>query len=94
MRRLTAEPFWGFLFAVTQILAVFCKMFNKARDENEQQADAERKKLEKEALKEQTAAHSAKKEGVDVDRTKPNYRKHSRSNSISEALGSVHNLGS
>ncbi|XP_058189073.1 formin-like protein 14 [Rhododendron vialii] len=79
---------------VTQILAVFCKMFNKARDENEQQADAERKKLEKEAMKEQAAANSAKKEGGDADRTKPNYRKHSRSNSVNEALGSLHNLGS
>lgn len=69
-------------------------MFNKARDENEQQADAERKKLEKEAMKEQAASHSAKKEGGDADRTKPNYRKHSRSNSVNEALGSLHNLGS
>ncbi|PSR91364.1 Formin-like protein [Actinidia chinensis var. chinensis] len=80
---------------VTQILAIFCKMFNKARDENEQLADAEKKKLEKEAMKEQAAAHSAKKEGVDADRSKPNYRvqKHARSNSVSEAAGSLHNVG-
>ncbi|KAI9083832.1 hypothetical protein K1719_034090 [Acacia pycnantha] len=38
---------------VTQILAVFVKMFNKSREENERQADAEKKKLEKEAMKEQ-----------------------------------------
>lgn len=81
---------------VTQILAVFCKMFNKAREENEQQADTERKKLEKEAMKEQASVHSAKKEGADADRTKPNYRtqKHSRSTSINEALGNLQNLGS
>ncbi|XP_057478157.1 formin-like protein 14 isoform X2 [Actinidia eriantha] len=80
---------------VTQILAIFCKMFNKARDENEQLADAEKKKLEKEAMKEQAAAHSAKKEGVDADRSKSNYRvqKHARSNSVSEAAGSLHNVG-
>ncbi|XP_076906657.1 formin-like protein 14 [Bidens hawaiensis] len=41
---------------VTQILAVFAKMFKKARDENKQQADAEKKRLEKEALKEQSSA--------------------------------------
>ncbi|XP_076920250.1 formin-like protein 14 [Bidens hawaiensis] len=40
---------------VTQILAVFAKMFKKARDENKQQADAEKKRLEK-ALKEQSSA--------------------------------------
>ncbi|THF99091.1 hypothetical protein TEA_024264 [Camellia sinensis var. sinensis] len=53
---------------VTQILAVFVKMFNKARDENEQQADAEKKKLEKEAMKELAAAQSAN------DRSKPSFR--------------------
>ncbi|KAK3019968.1 hypothetical protein RJ639_003015 [Escallonia herrerae] len=54
---------------VTQILAVFTKMFNKAREENEQQADAEKKKLEKEAQKEQAAASSsARKESTDADR--------------------------
>lgn len=49
---------------VTQILAVFAKMFKKARDENEQQADAEKKRLEKEAHA------AAKKEGLDVDSKK------------------------
>ncbi|GAB2296015.1 Formin-like protein 14 [Dionaea muscipula] len=45
---------------VTQILAVFVKMFNKSRDENGQQAEAERKRLEKEAMKEKaSAANSA-----------------------------------
>ncbi|THG21968.1 hypothetical protein TEA_005113 [Camellia sinensis var. sinensis] len=53
---------------VTQILAVFVKMFNKARDENEQQADIEKKKLEKEVMKELAAAQSAN------DRSKPNFR--------------------
>lgn len=53
---------------VTQILAVFCKMFKKAREENEQLADAEKRKLEKEA------ALSAKKENADSDRSKPNSR--------------------
>ncbi|XP_056174434.1 formin-like protein 14 isoform X2 [Syzygium oleosum] len=43
---------------VTQILAVFVKMFNKSREENERQADAEKKKQEKEAMKEKTAANS------------------------------------
>lgn len=53
---------------VTQILAVFCKMFKKAREENEQQADAEKKKQEKEA------ALSAKKESAEHDRSRPNFR--------------------
>ncbi|XP_059445273.1 formin-like protein 14 [Corylus avellana] len=44
---------------VTQILAVFVKMFNKSREENGRQADAEKKKLEKEAMKERTLANSA-----------------------------------
>jgi len=57
------------VFAVTQILAVFAKMFNKARDENEQLADAEKKKLEKEAMKEQ----AARKEGAYMDRVKANF---------------------
>lgn len=43
------------MFAVTQILAVFVKMFNKSREENERQADVEKKKQEKEAMKEKTA---------------------------------------
>lgn len=51
------------------------KLFKKSRDENEQAADAERKKLEKEALKEQAAASSSgKKEVVDADRIKLNFR--------------------
>uniref|UniRef100_A0A2N9GQK1 Formin-like protein n=1 Tax=Fagus sylvatica TaxID=28930 RepID=A0A2N9GQK1_FAGSY len=50
---------------VTQILFVFVKMFNKSREENGRLADAEKKKLEKEALKERTAANSlARKDGV------------------------------
>lgn len=44
---------------MTQILVVFVKMFNKSRDENEKLADAEKKKLEKEAMKERTAANSS-----------------------------------
>ncbi|KAF4376919.1 hypothetical protein F8388_022635 [Cannabis sativa] len=59
---------------VTQILAVFVKMFNKSRDENVKLADAEKKKLEKEAMKERSMAlASAKKD----------QEKHS---SISEAI--------
>lgn len=55
---------------MTQILAVFVKMFKKSREENEKQADAEKKKLEKEAMKEKAAANlSAKKDGVDVDKS-------------------------
>ncbi|KAL9263590.1 Formin-like protein [Drosera capensis] len=53
---------------VTQILAVFVKMFNKSRDENEQQAEAERKKLEKEAKASSNAA--MRKEAVSTNRTK------------------------
>ncbi|KAL4631964.1 hypothetical protein ACB092_04G017700 [Castanea dentata] len=50
---------------VTQILVVFVKTFNKSRDENERQADAEKKKLEKEAMKERTAANSStRRDGV------------------------------
>lgn len=46
-------------------------MFNKARDENAQQADAEKKKLEKEALKEQAAASaSSKRENTDLNTPK------------------------
>lgn len=66
---------------MTQTLVIFTKMFNKAHEENEQQADAEKKKLEKEALKEQAAANSpawkdspARKEGVDALRAKLNSR--------------------
>ena len=50
---------------MTQILVVFVKTFNKSRDENERQADAEKKKLEKEAMKERTAANSStRRDGV------------------------------
>ncbi|GLU05281.1 hypothetical protein SLE2022_223900 [Rubroshorea leprosula] len=53
---------------VTQILAVFVKMFKKAREENERQADAEKKKLEKEAMKDKAVVNSsAKKDGADFD---------------------------
>jgi len=50
------------IVAVTQILVVFVKTFNKSREENERLADAEKKKLEKEAMKEKTAnnTHSRK----------------------------------
>lgn len=46
------------MLAVTQILAVFVKMFNKSREENERQAETEKKKLEKEAMKEKAATNS------------------------------------
>lgn len=50
---------------MTQILVVFVKMFKKSREENEKQADAEKKKLEKEAMKEKAAINThSKKEGV------------------------------
>lgn len=59
---------------MTQILVVFIKTFNKSRDDNEKQADAEKKKLEKEAMKERSAGNlCAKKEGADVDRSKLNF---------------------
>lgn len=59
---------------MTQILVVFVKMFNKSREENERQADAEKKRLEKEAMKEQAAANlSAKKDGRDGDKPKLNF---------------------
>lgn len=58
-------------FAVTQILVVFVKMFNKSREENERQADAEKRKLEKEAMKERAATNlSAKKDSADGDQSK------------------------
>ncbi|KAM5573727.1 formin-like protein 14 [Rosa sericea] len=51
---------------VTQVLFVFVKMFSKSREENERLADIEKKKLEKEAMKERTIANSsAKKDAVD-----------------------------
>lgn len=40
------------VYAVTSILVIFVNMFNKARDENARNAEAEKKKLEKEAMKE------------------------------------------
>ncbi|CAL0331623.1 unnamed protein product [Lupinus luteus] len=50
---------------VTQILVVFVKTFNKSREENEKLADAEKKKLEKEAMKEKTANNThSKKDGI------------------------------
>ncbi|GLU05279.1 hypothetical protein SLE2022_223880 [Rubroshorea leprosula] len=53
---------------VTQILVVFVKMFKKAREEIERQADAEKKKLEKEAMKDKAVVNScAKKDGADFD---------------------------
>lgn len=45
---------------VTSILVVFVNMFKKSRDENEKQAEAERKKLEKEAVKEKGSTLSKK----------------------------------
>lgn len=53
-------------FAVTQTLIVFVKIFKKSRDENAQQAEAERKKLEKEALKEKNSSNSAIKKEANV----------------------------
>lgn len=50
---------------MTQILVVFVKMFNKSRDENEKLADAEKKKLEKEAMKDRTMANSSTKKDED-----------------------------
>ncbi|KAI4314576.1 hypothetical protein L6164_027468 [Bauhinia variegata] len=50
---------------VTQILVVFVKTFKKSREENERQADLEKKRLEKEAMKERTATNAlAKKDGI------------------------------
>ncbi|TXG54574.1 hypothetical protein EZV62_019830 [Acer yangbiense] len=60
---------------VTQILFVFVKSFNKSREENERLADAEKKKLEKEAMKEKAAANlSVKKDGIDVDKPRHNFQ--------------------
>lgn len=59
------ELFWWLFASVTQILVVFVKTFKKSREENEKQADAEKKKLEKEIMKERAAANSStKKDGV------------------------------
>lgn len=55
---------------VTQILVVFVKLFKKSREENERQADVEKKKLEKEAMKEKATTNlSARKDGVDSDKS-------------------------
>ncbi|XP_022967178.1 formin-like protein 14 isoform X2 [Cucurbita maxima] len=43
---------------VTQILIVFVKMFKKSREENERQADAEKRKIEKEAMKERSSVNA------------------------------------
>lgn len=60
---------------VTQILVVFVKMFKKSREENEKLADAEKKKLEKEAVKERAAANvTVKKDGTDMN--EPNLTSH------------------
>ena len=40
---------------------MFVKMFKKSREENEKLADAEKKRLEKEALKDRAAANSSAK---------------------------------
>ncbi|KAI5438281.1 variant 3, Formin-like protein 14 [Lathyrus oleraceus] len=49
---------------VTQILIVFVKTFNKSKEENERLADAEKKKLEKEAMKEKAANNMHSKKDV------------------------------
>lgn len=51
--------------AVTQVLFVFVKMFKKSREENERLAEAEKKKLEREAIKDRTVTNSsARKDDV------------------------------
>ncbi|MQL95012.1 hypothetical protein Taro_027670, partial [Colocasia esculenta] len=45
---------------VTSILVIFVNVFNKAREENAKQAEAEKKKLEKEASKEKANSSSRK----------------------------------
>ncbi|XP_010463058.1 PREDICTED: formin-like protein 14 [Camelina sativa] len=49
---------------VTKILTLFMKTFIKSREENEKQAEADKKKLEKEAIKDKSAT---KKDGADND---------------------------
>ena len=49
-----------FHLAVISILVVFVNLFNKARDENARLAEVEKKKMEKEAMKDKVNA-SAKK---------------------------------
>lgn len=60
------------MVAVTQILVVFVKLFKKSREENERQADAEKKKLEKEAMKERAAANSSAK--IDIVKSQLNFQ--------------------
>jgi len=43
-------------YAVTSILVIFVNMFNKARDENARNVEAEKKKMEKVAMKERVNA--------------------------------------
>lgn len=57
---------------VTQILVVFVKLFKKSREENERQADAEKKKLEKDAMKERAAANSSAK--IDIVKSQLNFQ--------------------
>ncbi|KAJ8770867.1 hypothetical protein K2173_021782 [Erythroxylum novogranatense] len=45
-------------------------MFSKSREENERQADAEKKKLEKEAMKERPCNLPLKKDVADCDKAK------------------------
>lgn len=65
------DPKW-IMVAVTQILVVFVKLFKKSREENERQADAEKKKLEKEAMKERAAANSSAK--IDIVKSQLNFQ--------------------
>lgn len=65
------DPKW-IMVAVTQILVVFVKLFKKSREENERQADAEKKKLEKEAMKERAAANSSVK--IDIVKSQLNFQ--------------------
>ncbi|KAK6947307.1 Tensin phosphatase, C2 domain, partial [Dillenia turbinata] len=44
---------------VTSVLVVFAKMFKKSREENERLAEAEKKKMDREAMKEKAAAKSS-----------------------------------
>lgn len=60
------------MVAVTQILVVFVKLFKKSREENERQADAEKKKLEKDAMKERAAANSSAK--IDIVKSQLNFQ--------------------
>ncbi|CAA7399776.1 unnamed protein product [Spirodela intermedia] len=55
---------------VTSILVLFVNMFNKARDENAKQAESEKKKLEKEAMKDRANPCSANKDGADSERAR------------------------